>query len=60
MTEERLLTKSEVAARLSVSERTIDRMVATGQLRATQAGNRVRFRPQDIEDYLAGKQPSEA
>ncbi len=58
---ERLLTKSEVAALLNVSERTVDRMISAGKIRTVRAGDRVRFRQQDVDDYLAGetKQPDD-
>jgi excisionase family DNA binding protein len=44
-----LLTKRAVATYLGVSERTVDRLVAGGQLRAYRIGGHLRFRPADVE-----------
>lgn len=53
VTEERLLSKSEVAYRLGVSEKTVDRLVASNKLAARKIGGRLRFEPTEIERYLA-------
>lgn len=45
--------RREVARRLGVSVPTVDRLVASGQLRSVRVGARlVRFRPEDITAYL--------
>lgn len=52
VTEERLLTKSEVAYKLGVSEKTIDRLVASNKLAARKIGGRLRFEPAEIDRYI--------
>src|SRR5262245_20906925 len=47
-----LLTKAEVAARLKVSPRTVERLRARGDLPAFQLGRRVRFKEEDVETYI--------
>jgi excisionase family DNA binding protein len=47
-----LLSKREAAARLGVSERTIDRERAAGRLRAVRVRGVVRFRPADLTIYV--------
>lgn len=49
-----LVTKKEAAERLSVSVRTIERLVATGMLPQVQIGRLPRFRVRDLEDYVQG------
>jgi excisionase family DNA binding protein len=53
--EPRLVTKRELASILRCSERTVDRLRATGRLRAVQLvpGGRVRFRRADVNRLLA-------
>jgi excisionase family DNA binding protein len=50
---DKLLTKKEAAARLSVSVRTLDRLRSTGDIQATQVREAVRFDPAVIERYIA-------
>lgn len=52
--EPRLLTKPELARLLRCSERTVDRLRASGRLRAVQLvpGGRVRFRHDDVDRLL--------
>lgn len=55
-----LITKGEVAERLSVSVRTIERLVATGRLQQVYVERSARFRVKDLEAYvnsLAGSHP---
>jgi excisionase family DNA binding protein len=47
-----MLTKAEVAARLRLSPRTVTTLAHEGHLRAMKIGRSVRFREQDVEDYL--------
>ena len=47
-----LITKGEVAERLSVSVRTIERLVATGRLPQVYVERSVRFRVKDLEAYV--------
>lgn len=59
MTNERLLTKEEVAVMLRMSVRTVDRRLKEGKLKQFRPGL---FRREDIEQYLQSdldEQPSE-
>jgi excisionase family DNA binding protein len=49
-----LITKGEVAERLSVSVRTIERLVATGRLPQVYVEHSARFRVADLEAYVNG------
>ncbi|MCA9034543.1 MAG: helix-turn-helix domain-containing protein [Planctomycetaceae bacterium] len=54
--QERLLTVAEVAEWLSVSNSLVYQIVDSGKLPVYRIGNgrgAIRFRPDDIEDYLA-------
>ena len=46
------LTRKEVAEHLRISVRTVDRMIASGQLPVRRVLGGVRFLRSDIEDYL--------
>lgn len=48
-----LLTLQETAARLRVSVRTIQRLIAAGHLRPTKIGRRTLVAEREIETYLA-------
>ena len=48
----RLLTPKEVADFLSVSARTIKRLVAEGNIPAVRVRNSMRFKLRDIEQYI--------
>ena len=50
-----LLTRTEVARYLRVSDRTVSRLVRKGQLPASRIGRTVRIRQSDLLDMLAGK-----
>lgn len=48
-----LLRKSEVTARLNLSARTVDRLIAAGELKAIRINPRVtRITSQSVEAYL--------
>ena len=48
-----LLTKSEAAKRLNISERTIDAWRASGRLKSVRlSATAIRFRPQDIDALI--------
>lgn len=48
----RLLTRIDVAERLGVSMKTVDRMLRRGELRAIRLGAAVRIDPRDVEDLI--------
>ena len=48
-----LLTLSDVAARLRVSRRTVERLVARGNLRVVRIGSAVRVTERELAAYLA-------
>ena len=47
-----LLTIKDVADRLQVSETTVERLIARGDLIATKVGTLVRVTPSDLDAYL--------
>lgn len=46
-----LLTYSEVAARLRVSEKTVRRLVESGELERVRIGRGVRITPESVAEY---------
>jgi excisionase family DNA binding protein len=51
-----LLTRPEAARELNLSVRTLDELIATGQLRVIRLGRRlVRIRPADLEKLIRGR-----
>lgn len=50
-----LLTLQEVADRLRVSTRTVQRLMASGQLRFVKIGSRTLFTAKEVEAYLAAR-----
>jgi excisionase family DNA binding protein len=48
-----LVTKREAARLLHISERTLDRLRATGQLKAVRVRGAVRFSPAEIDRFIA-------
>ena len=51
---ESLLKKREVAARLGVCKRTIERLDATGKLAKIKVRGAVRFRMSDVQNLMNG------
>lgn len=51
-----LLTVKETCRVLGVSKQTVYRLLAAGDLQCVIVGERKRFRPEDLEAYLAGQQ----
>lgn len=50
------LTRQEAAARLAVSLRTLDGLIARGQLPAYKVGPRlVRLKEQELDDYISAR-----
>lgn len=47
-----MLKVSEVAERLNVSERTVQRLIKVGELRAIKVGGQLRIDPRDFEEFL--------
>ncbi len=52
MKEENLMSKKEVAEYLSVSTKTIERLVQRGELPQYKIGKTVRYKKEDVEKYL--------
>ncbi|WP_158550664.1 helix-turn-helix domain-containing protein [Geodermatophilus sp. TF02-6] len=52
MADRLLVTKGEAAQRLSVSVRTIERLVAAGRLPLVHVERAARFRVSDLETYV--------
>ena len=50
-----LLTVSEVAERMRVSNMTVYRLIKSGQLAAIRVGKNYRLRGHDVEQYLADR-----
>jgi excisionase family DNA binding protein len=47
-----LMTVDEAASYLRVSRRQIYKLVRSGDLQAVRVGERLRFRPEEVEQYL--------
>jgi excisionase family DNA binding protein len=47
-----LYTVDDVAALLAVSRKTVYRLTRRGELVPSRVGERLRFRPSEIDDYL--------
>jgi excisionase family DNA binding protein len=54
---ERLLRPREAAELLNVSPRTLDRLIASGELRAVRVGGSRRIRPTDVRDLVERGSP---
>lgn len=52
MTHVPLFTVDDLCAYLRVSRRQVYKLVAEGELRTVRVGERLRFRPADVDDYL--------
>jgi excisionase family DNA binding protein len=48
-----LFTKKSLCAYLGVSQSTLDRLVSAGKLASCRIGGQVRFRPADVEEFIA-------
>ena len=59
VTDKRLLTKTDVASLLRVSEKTIDRLDKDGKIKRHPLSKQVRYTQDEIDRYLAGEQPNE-
>lgn len=51
-----LLTKSQVAERLSCSERTVERLVANGTLPVVPVGDLPRFRAESVDKFIRSRE----
>jgi excisionase family DNA binding protein len=51
-----LLTVTEVAEMLRISERTLRRLVAAGRLRAVRIGSRTLFTEREVAAFIAASQ----
>lgn len=49
-----LLTVPEVAQRLGLSPRTVERAISAGQLASVRVGRARRVAPEDLADYVDG------
>jgi excisionase family DNA binding protein len=47
-----LLTVADLARNLGVSRWTVYRLVRSGDIKAVRVGERIRFRPADVDAYL--------
>ncbi len=47
-----LFTKKSLCAYLGVSQSTLDRLVGAGKLASCRIGGQVRFRPDDVEEFI--------
>jgi len=52
------LTLAEAARALRVSKRTVESLMASGELHCRHIGKLVRFRPADIEEFMQREQSS--
>ena len=50
-----LLTYADVAVRLNVSKRTVQRLKDAGSLPFVTVGGQVRFHPDDVDRYIASR-----
>jgi excisionase family DNA binding protein len=53
-----LLDRKSVAAKLSVSQRTVDNLMARGLIGYCKIGRAVRFLPKDVEAFIASHRVS--
>ena len=49
---EGLLSVNELACQFGISRWTVYRMVRSGDIKAVRVGERIRFRPADVDAYL--------
>jgi excisionase family DNA binding protein len=50
-----LLTLQDVAERLKVSRRTVEREIAAGRIRIVRVGRRIRVTTRELEAYIAAQ-----
>ena len=56
---EPLLTVNAACSVLAVSRQTLYRLIRRGELHPSRVGERLRFRPDDLRDYLErGREPA--
>ena len=48
----KLMTRAEVCEILVISDHTLRRIIAAGELRAVRVGGRLRFEQQEVEHYI--------
>jgi len=61
MTRKKCLTVQQIAQRLAVSERTVQRLIASGRIQAFRPGSRaLRVWERDFDTYLAGQDTASA
>lgn len=59
MTDKRLLTKTDVASLLRVSEKTIERMERDGKIKRHPLSKQARYTQEEVDRILASEQPNE-
>jgi len=47
-------TRKEIAKNLTISERSVDRLILTGQLKAYKIGRSVRISQEQLDEFLKG------
>jgi excisionase family DNA binding protein len=52
-TSEVLLSRSDAAARLGIADRTLDRLIACGQIKANRIGRAVRIKSSEIDKFIS-------
>lgn len=50
-----LLTLNEVAEHLTVSRRTVERLISAGRIRVVRVGRRVRVTTRELEAFIASQ-----
>jgi excisionase family DNA binding protein len=50
-----LLSVNELARHLGISKWTVYRLVRSREIRSVRVGERIRFRPEDVEAYLEAR-----
>lgn len=56
MKSKNLLTKKQVAKKLNVSEKTVDRYISAGSLACVRLGRLVRIETEVVTDFITNKQ----
>lgn len=55
MTDAALLTVDQVAEILGMSTKFVRQRAHAGEIRYARLGDRMRFRPEDVDDYVASR-----